>query len=239
MNKLLTLLMILSCALVSCNKEGDSSESQSVAGSLSGFSIIGDELYVLSLHQVDVYGIDGDDIKKMSTITTNEELETIYPFQNHVFLGSTTGMLVYDVDDPYHPQHVETVSHIRSCDPVVADSNYAYVTLRSNGNRCANGVDVLYVYDLDDTFKPTLIKEYDMSHPQGMALMDSLLLVCDDGLKLYNRKDPYQLELIQHINSFETADALAYEDEILITTNERLEMFKMDSARLKIQSVIY
>ncbi len=233
--------MVCFVVLLSCKGDGDfvGGGGQSVAGSLSGFSIVEDHLYILSKNQVDVYVIDGNEIQKRSRINTTEELETIYPFQDYIFLGSTTGMLVYNIDDHYHPQHIATVNHIRSCDPVVADSNFAYVTLRSNGTGCWNGSDALYVYRLDDNFTPDLVKEYPMYHPKGLAIKDSLLIVCDDGLKLYDRRKPDSLSLLQHINSFTTSDALVYDNEVLVTTDERLEMFLVNDTSLIFKSAIY
>ena len=39
-------------------------------------------------------------------------------------------MYVFNIDEPEKPYQEARVSHFYSCDPVVADDNYAFVTLR-------------------------------------------------------------------------------------------------------------
>ena len=58
-------------------------------------------------------------------------------------------MYIFNVASPENPQFVSVYSHVVSCDPVVAEGNYAYVTLRS-GTNCNRGLNVLDVVDIKD-----------------------------------------------------------------------------------------
>ena len=51
------------------------------------------------------------------------------------FIGARNGMYIYDINNPFSPQLVSQYSHFMSCDPVVVDDNFAYITLRA-GNFC-------------------------------------------------------------------------------------------------------
>ncbi len=51
-----------------------------------------------------------------------------------MFLGSTNGMYIYDISAPDTPKYVSELQHVTSCDPVVVDDKYAYVTLRGGNN---------------------------------------------------------------------------------------------------------
>jgi hypothetical protein len=96
--------------------------------------------------------------------------------------------------NPSAPEYISQFSHMSSCDPVVVNGNYAYVTLRS-GNLCGDAQSQLDVIDISDIQSPQLIKEYPMTEPYGLGIDDSVLFVCDGsaGLKIYNASDPYTI----------------------------------------------
>ncbi len=86
---------------------------------------------------------------------------------------------------PSAPTFVSRVSHMRSCDPVVASGNFAFVTLNtSTGSWCGMRGDVLQIYDIADSSSPRLILEQSMSSPRGLAVdgENSLVFVCDNGM---------------------------------------------------------
>lgn len=83
--------------------------------------------------------VDIANAEKMSivdSIDVSRNMETLFLLGEKLFVGTTTGMLIYDVSDATKPGLISHYDHITACDPVVADENYAYVTLRS-GTRCA------------------------------------------------------------------------------------------------------
>ena len=86
---------------------------------------------------------------------------------------------------------------MQSCDPVIADEKYAYVTLRT-GTTC-NGVNNrLEILDIANINSPSLVKTYEMTNPHGLSKDGNLLFVCDgaNGLKVYNASDVNNLKLI-------------------------------------------
>ena len=55
-----------------------------------------------------------------------------------------------------------------SCNPVMIDGKYAYVTLRS-GRTCSGGANALEVIDLTNFNQPRLVSAFAMFSPQGLG----------------------------------------------------------------------
>ncbi|MCK9639060.1 MAG: hypothetical protein M0R39_04050 [Prolixibacteraceae bacterium] len=119
-------------------------------------------------------------------------VETMFLSGKYMFLGTSNGMLIYDLSDPMKPVYLSTFWHMTGCDPVVVQNNKAYVTLRS-GVTCANrSTNELSVLDITDVKAPNLLRSYGMDNPHGLCISDEILFVCDgnSGLKVYNAANP-------------------------------------------------
>jgi hypothetical protein len=103
-------------------------------------------------------------------------------------------MYIYSLSNPSNPKYISQFRHSSSCDPVVVEGDYAYVTLRA-GNLCGDSESQLDVIDISDIQKPTFLKSYPMVEPYGLGIDDSVLFVCDGnaGLKIYNASDPLKI----------------------------------------------
>jgi hypothetical protein len=126
-----------------------------------------------------------------------------------MFLGTSSGMLVYDLSDLNKPVYLSNFWHVTGCDPVVVQNNRAYVTIRG-GNVCGSTVNRMDVLDVSNVKSPTLIRSYGMENPYGLGIDGDLLFVCDGtaGLKVYNAADPYliaehQLAKFPDINAYD------------------------------------
>ena len=98
---------------------------------MARFSIVNNYLYTVNNSQLTSFNITtANNPVKTATQTVGWNIETIYPFSNKLFIGSMTGMFIYDISNPATPVAQGQFTHVRSCDPVIADGNYAYVTLR-------------------------------------------------------------------------------------------------------------
>jgi hypothetical protein len=138
---------------------------------------------------------DSADPKAEKEVYIGWNIETLFPYEQKLFLGSTTGMYIYSLADPSNPEYISTFWHASSCDPVVVEGNYAYVTLRA-GNLCGDNESLLNIIDISDIQTPVLLKEYPMEEPYGLGIDDTLLFVCDGnaGLKIYNASDPLVID---------------------------------------------
>ena len=99
-------------------------------------------------------------------------------------------MLIYDISNAYNPTYISDYWHVTSCDPVVVEGNYAYVTLRA-GNLCGEESDQLDVIDISDLTNPSLVRSYSMTEPYGLGIDNTTLFICDGsaGLKIYDASD--------------------------------------------------
>ncbi|MBC8147349.1 MAG: hypothetical protein H8E98_05135 [Bacteroidetes bacterium] len=75
-----------------------------------------------------IYAIDNQTLKVIDisvpgnpnyikTVDVGFGIETIYPFKDYLFIGSTTGMYIYSLSNPENPNQLSMFEHITSCDP--------------------------------------------------------------------------------------------------------------------------
>ena len=149
-----------------------------IAGSLSSFAIVGDYFYFISGPDVNVYNFkDMTNPYFTDGFEVAWNIETLFPYEDKLFIGGQNGMYIYDNSNPSSPSYLSEFVHARACDPVFVEGNTAYVTL-SEGNRCTNFVTQLDVIDVTDLLNPTLIKSYDMYKPKGLSIYDNTLFLC-------------------------------------------------------------
>jgi hypothetical protein len=169
------------------NSAAPGAGSAGKGGSLARFAVLGESLYTVDDSSLRLF-----DLSSPATPTAGPKLElqpgieTIYPKDHYLFLGTQRGLYIYDVAQPQSPRQVAFYQHLVSCDPVVVDDRYAYVTLRA-GQSCGGGPNQLQVIDLDDLSKPKLARSYPMTGPRGLGVDGQQLFVCDsDGLKVFD-----------------------------------------------------
>ncbi len=170
-----------------------------VGGSMARFIIYQDLFYVLKAHELEVFDISmSNEFESIKKINTNRVAETVFIANGRLFVGTQTGMEIYDLQNPENPTFISDFNHVQSCDPVVVKGNLAYVTLRS-GTFCGNVSNQLDVIDISNITSPTLLKTYPMTSPYGLGISNNnVLFVCDGnaGLKIYDATDP--LTISQH-----------------------------------------
>ena len=202
-----------------------------VGGSMARFTIVNNHLFAVSNSDLNVVSIvNGADPVLSNKVNIGWGIETIYPFNNRLFIGSTTGMFIYDINNPTTPVKLGSFSHARSCDPVIADNTNAFVTLRS-GTACLGFTEQLDVVDITDLTRPILIKTYQMTNPHGLAKDGNTLIICDgrDGLKFYNAADVRNLVLQKQITGLNTYDVIAINGWALVVAKDGLYQYDYSS----------
>ena len=198
-----------------------------IAGSMARFSIVNDYLYSVNRSMLGTFNIsDRNNPQKMSDNNIGWNIETIYPFKDKLFVGSTSGMFIYDITNPALPSRVGQFSHAKSCDPVIADNNNAYVTLH-DGTPCQGFNNQLDVLNITNLSSPSLLKTYPMTHPHGLTKDNNLLFICDgrDGLKMYDATDPSAIVLKKRITGIETYDAIAWNNNLIVVAKDGLYQY--------------
>ena len=164
----------------------DGVQQTSTAGSMTRFLPINGYLYTINFNELVLFQIETDYrpspwIKK----NTETQAETLFQLNDLLFVGSVNGMLVYDVSNAADPNYINRIEHMRSCDPVVADSDYAYVTLRG-GTNCFTDVNELQIIDIQDPQNLSVVSRKDMYNPHGLGIYNDHLIICDGtaGIKI-------------------------------------------------------
>ncbi len=170
-------------------------QSFGVGGSMARFTLYADYLYAIDYATLKLFNISEIHTPILeSEMNIGWNIETLFPYNGKLFIGTMTGMLIYSLQDPANPEYISEFWHASSCDPVVVENNYAYVTLRA-GNLCGESENLLDVIDISDIRNPELLKKYAMTEPYGLGIDNSVLFVCDGsaGLKIYNAEDPMHI----------------------------------------------
>lgn len=197
------------------------------AGSMSRFALTAGRLYTVDGNDLRTYSISNPADPQAGGITAiNANAETVFPFGNSLFIGTTTGMHIYDISTPAQPHYLSRFEHARLCDPVVTDGIHAFVTLRSGGfcGGSQNQLDVLRVTNL---LQPTPVRSYELSNPHGLAREGNLLFVCDGdaGVKVYDCTDPANLQLLEKVPVSGTYDVIAQNGTLYLVSANGLYQY--------------
>jgi len=197
-------------------------------GSMARFTIAGNILYTVSNTDLNVFNITnpGNPVYDSKINISAWNVETIFPFKDKLLIGTQNGMFVYDTKNPDKPTLAGQFSHVQSCDPVIADGDYAYVTLRT-GTTCAGNTNALQILKLNNYTDPQLLQSYTLTNPHGLSKDGKLLFVCDgiDGLKIYNASDINNLQLVKQFADMEAYDVIAYNYLALVVSKDGLYQF--------------
>ncbi|MEN8118776.1 MAG: hypothetical protein ABFS35_00415 [Bacteroidota bacterium] len=200
-----------------------------VAGSMARFAIKGNALYAINNgYELKTFDIATHEIKKVDSISTFWNIETLFVYEDKLFIGSNNGMFIYDVLDSKHPVYISQYDHITSCDPVVVNGDYAFVTLRS-GTNCRNNINELNVVSLADIQNPILVKAYNMYNPHGLGIDENVLFICDGsaGLKVFDATDVYSIDqnMIIQFPNIQTFDVIPLNDILIMTGSEGIYQY--------------
>jgi hypothetical protein len=195
-----------------------------IGGSLNRFTIIDSFLYVLNNDRVEVYTINDGNMDFHSTTIIDSEIETIFPLDSLLLIGGERGMYICKRVSGGSIQLISSYTHIRSCDPVVTDGKFAFVTLSAGCGNFANQLDIL---DIQDPFNPVLLKTYQFEGPKGLGIDDDLLFLCDTpvGLMIFDRSNIFDLKLIQQFTHINPVDVIPYNGLLLVMTESSIHQF--------------
>ncbi|WP_187262663.1 LVIVD repeat-containing protein [Pontibacter beigongshangensis] len=212
-------------------------------GSMARFTIAGNHLYTVSLSDLQVFDVsNAAEPQSGQKIRLGWGIETIFPYNDKLFIGSTTGMHIYDNSNPTSPQHLSTYAHVRSCDPVVVEGDLAWVTLRS-GNACAGFTNQLDVIDVSNARSPKLLKTYPMQNPHGLGIDRSTLFLCEGqfGLKVFDVKNHLKVNenLLAHFKEHDAYDVIPLGTSLLMIGKDGLYQYDYSNpSQIKLLSKI-
>lgn len=201
----------------------------STAGSMAKFALSGNYLYVLDQNTLTPINIENASNPLVETsIVVGGGPETLFPKDNFLFMGTQTGMMIYSLQNPSIPSYVSIVSHMRSCDPVVVQGNYAYVTVRSN-SWCGGNINQLQVIDITNVYAPNTIQTFEMKQPHGLGVDGNTLFICDGeaGLKVFDATNPANCgdKLLEKYKSIEAIDVIPINNVAIVIGEDELTQY--------------
>ena len=185
-------------------------------GSLARFTISQSTLYAVDDNELRAFSLaDPREPKFSATIPLGWGIETIFPTSDKLFIGTTTGMQIFSIEDPLAPEHLSTFEHVLSCDPVVVAGDLAYVTLWG-GRDCGSTGDQLEIIDISDARNPKSVQITPMRFSHGLGVAENKLFLCGqyDGFKTFALDEDGLLgEQIDH-------DDAVYSRDVIVLPNK-------------------
>ncbi|MCR9251204.1 MAG: hypothetical protein NXI20_12315 [bacterium] len=204
------------------SRGGVSGSGAGTGGSMARFTINNGHLYTVDYWSIRHFDLtDPTKPAPSDPLGIGWDIETVFPYEDNLFIGSRTGMHIYGLEDPSNPQFMSIFEHANACDPVVVENDIAYVTLR-DGNECETFTNQLDILDVSDVTNPQLIMSYNMQNPHGLGIKDGCLYICEGeyGLKYYDAADPRDIELKKHYEDLHALDVIPLDNRLLMIGND-------------------
>jgi hypothetical protein len=240
-NSILLLLFLFSCDSNDVGVSlGPGNGVTSTSGSTSGFTIINNHLYVLSNNTLKVLEISAAGLEPVlvNHIQVFGNLETIYKKGITLFLGADNGVYIYDVSQPESPTRISVYSHQTGCDPVIANDQFAYVTLRDGNNCGRNSINQLITLDITDLENPVSLSVIEMIRPRGLCFFQGDLYVGEGiyGLKKFDITEGYDPQIDTFYTEIAANDLIGLSETLLITSNAGISQYSKNGEDLALIS---
>ena len=205
------------------------------AGSTARFNVMNDKLYAITDGGIAVFDIASPEEPTRSGFSAvAEDIETLFNNGENLFVGAQSAMHVYSVAEPNHPFPIGIHRHARSCDPVVTQGEFAYVTLRSDNQRCAGNANVLKVIDIQNPARPRELYSSRLSEPYGLGIADTRLFVCDgrEGLVEFYLSSFGRPKELSRVGDEFCHDVIPLEKTLIATGTHGISQYDIQESRL-------
>lgn len=228
------LLSLLALIFIACSGDGiDGNANQAIGGdgqggSLARFTLVGDYLYTVDDQSLRIFNIQNPSLPTyVNNRYIGREIETLFSLDDYLFIGSRLGMFIYDISDRENPLELSSVSHFRSCDPVVSSGDYTYVTLHTNA-ACIGELNQLEIYDTTDPFNPVQLQVVQMDRPIGLGLYNEFLFVTDENVvRIFDVTNPALPDLVGGI-PVDAFDVIIRANQIYVIGPDALYQYALD-----------
>ena len=223
-------------ALASCTESGSSDSGDGsqtgTGGSTARMTIQNDYLYAIAGSEVQLFDISAPQAPSpWVKVPVQWDIETLFPYKDYLLIGAQSGMHIMDNTNPAQPFYLAEFTHAQARDPVVADNDFAYVTLRSDGQSFSN-VNQMDVIDLSNISNPTLARTLPMQSPSGLSVAQNKLYVCDGiaGLKVFDVSDPSSPTFSESIRGVNCNDVIAKGSVLYVITDDTLLQYDISQS---------
>lgn len=227
--------LILSLMLSSCDKDS----SSEYLGNSSGSGVSGSTATILT-YKGFIYTVDNNYLRtlslhdpshpvEVSSIFLGEGIETIFAYEDHLYLGTRNGIQLYNISDGAKPVFTGNSFHFPARDPVVVDGVLAYSTTNW-GSEDGNGGGTLSVISVVNKNNPITINQLNQEYPCGLGLSGDILYVCNAryGLNVYRTSSNGELNFIKNLPTDPVYDCIAYDKLLICQTKSGIWLFNIE-----------
>ncbi len=212
---------------------GNSSEA---IGTVNRITTSNNYVYVVSNNNMIIVedGENGLESNAIRIENIKEEMETVFPYQDNLFVGSKTSMSIFTISNGNNPVELYEFEHATSCDPVLPYKDVAYVTLRTaDFSECPGNINALLAIDINNLSQPVQVMEKQMASPYGMSVINNHLYVGngENGLSIFdvtNPQSPILVHSLPEITAFDIIADPSNSDYILIAGNDGMQQYKVN-----------
>ncbi|MFN5555124.1 MAG: hypothetical protein ACK48F_02850 [Chryseotalea sp.] len=237
----IVLSAILCLCITSCSDDGSEiGQASGKAGSMARFATTPNYVYTVDNQSLYVYQRASDgSLQKVNERKLFTQVETIFYYEEKIFLGSRNAVFIYDVNNGANPVLLSEYKHILSCDPVVVKDTLAFATFRLSDCRL-QGIDLLEVINIKDLQNPVSLGLYAVPTPYGLAVSDNNLFVClgNNGLRVFDVSNPRNLSIKSNHLGFHAYDVIANNDKLIITGNTGIQQHVYANNQLNLISTL-
>ncbi len=195
-----------------------------VSGTANRVTYTNEHIYIIGNNSMYIVADDSNGLKKVERNPyIGEGVETIFPFEDNLYIGSRSAVNIYNISDPKQPVEAYEFDHATACDPVLPADGVAYVTLRTaDFSSCPGNTNSLLVLDTRNIQDVKQKNEIEMSSPFGMTIKGNDLYVGegDNGLKIFDISDKYNPQLRSSLNNIKAYDVIPHPtiSNLILTT---------------------
>lgn len=240
MKHYITATFVIFCliATLNCTKESAANNigTPGAGGSTARFTILGNYMYVVDhtgLKTFDITDPLNPAYRGKKELGLN--IETIFPYGDKLFIGSSTTMYIYSASNPADPKLVASAQYQiqMACDPVVANETVAYATLRVTST-CGAGMSQLVVYNIKDASQPKLETAVPLNEPYGLGMQGNALYVCErDGLVVFDISKQYEPAEKNRVGGQVFLDVIPYGDILIAQVEGGIALYDIATDPLK------
>jgi len=208
---------------------GGSTVAFGKSGSMARFGLYDRYLYIVDNNMLFIMDVEnaGTPIR-IGGQSLGGNIETLFVYDDHLFFGTPSGMLVYSLRIPSTPEFKGNFWHVTACDPVVVQDGYAYITLRSGTSCNSTNINRLDIVKCSGDYKTfELANSYNLSEPYGLGIDGNLLFICDGsaGLRVYDATEKYQIHPLKTFASIKTYDVIPVGGYLFMIGNDGFYMY--------------
>lgn len=205
-------------------------------GSVNRIAYSNEHVYVISRTFLTAFS-DVGNLELLSSEQIGWQMETIYPYDDKLFIGTQGSMEIIDISTPGLPQPIGTFRHANGCDPVYPIDNVAYVTVRAGDETetaCPGTENTLFALDIQQIDSPVAVQQITMESPFGMTMIGDKLYVGEgsNGLKIFDASNRLNLQLESWDSTIQAYDVIAHPirpDILLITGPDGLNQYSIQA----------